>query len=71
MPGETLPSWLLALSCHGLSGGPETVMKRLREADTPVIARIEEDRVLLDPRTVLAEEEEGLLASLREALSVS
>jgi L-seryl-tRNA(Ser) seleniumtransferase len=71
LPGETLPSWLLALSCHGLSGGPETVMKRLREADTPVIARIEEDRVLLDPRTVLAEEEEGLLASLREALSVS
>ena len=70
LPGETLPSWLLALSCHETPGGPETVMRRLREADTAVIARIEEDRVLLDPRTVLAEEEEDLLAALRKALSV-
>ena len=68
LPGETLPSWLLALSCNGTAGGPEQVMQRLREADPPVIARIEGDRVLLDPRTVLLEEEEALLTALRGAL---
>jgi len=33
----------------------------LRAADPPVIARIEEDRLVLDPRTVVPEEERELL----------
>ena len=44
-------------------------MRRLRESSTPVIARIEEDRVLLDPRTVLPEEEGPLLDALRFAVA--
>ena len=69
LPGETLPTWVLALSCEGSAGGPETVMRKLREAKPPVIARIEDDRVILDPRTVLPEEEDSLLKALRDALS--
>ena len=44
-------------------------MERLRQEGTPVIARIEEDRVLLDPRTVLPEEDEVLLQGVRAALA--
>ena len=69
LPGETLPSWVLALSCEGHVGGPEQVMEKLRRCDPPVIARIEGDRVLLDPRTVLVEEEGALLKGLRSVLS--
>ena len=69
LPGETLPSWVLALSCQGVAGGgPEEVMDRLRHGHPPVVARVDEDRVLLDPRTVLPEEEDALLRSLRAAL---
>ncbi len=69
LPGETLPTWVLALSCEGSAGGPEAVMRSLREAKPPVIARIEDDRVILDPRTVLPEEEDSLLTALRDAIS--
>ena len=69
LPGETLPTWVLALTCQGLSGGPEEVMERLRQSKPPVVARVEEGRVLLDPRTVLPEEEEALLQVLKQALA--
>ena len=69
LPGETLPTWVLALSCERRAGGPEAVMRSLREAKPPVIARIEDDRVTLDPRTVLPEEEDSLLTALRGAIS--
>ena len=68
LPGETLDTWLLALECQSLPGGAEGVVGRLRDYSTPVIARIDEDRVVLDPRTVFLEEEETLLRAVREAL---
>ena len=67
LPGETLPSWVLSLDCQ--DGGAERVMRRLRESSTPVVARIDEGRVLLDSRTVLPEEDGLLLDALRSALS--
>ena len=69
LPGETLPSWVLALACPAAPGGTEGVIRRLRGGNHPVVARIEGDRVLLDPRTVLPEEETGLLQGLNEALA--
>ena len=68
LPGETLPTKVLSLDCQALTGGPEGVMHRFRQADPPVIARIEDDRVLLDPRTVLPEQENQLLQSLTQSL---
>jgi L-seryl-tRNA(Ser) seleniumtransferase len=68
LPGETLPSWVLTLPCEDDTGGAEEVMGRLRRADPPVVARIEGNRVLLDPRSVLHEEDEPLLRAVHEAL---
>ena len=70
LPGETLPTWVLALDCQSIHGGADEVMGRLRQADPPVVARIEADRVLLDPRTVLPEEEAALISVLRQVLEV-
>jgi L-seryl-tRNA(Ser) seleniumtransferase len=68
LPGETLPSWVVALTCGETSGGAEEAMARLRRAEPPVVARVEEDRVLLDPRTVLPEDDDALLQAVWQAL---
>lgn len=64
LPGETLPTWLLALDV----GEPKKFLAHLRNANPPVIARIEEDRILCDPRTVLPEQEDDLLRAIQEVL---
>jgi L-seryl-tRNA(Ser) seleniumtransferase len=64
LPEETLPTWLVALG----SSSPNALAARLRQQDPPVVARVDEDRVMLDPRTVLPEEEEHLLASTAAAI---
>jgi L-seryl-tRNA(Ser) seleniumtransferase len=61
-PSSVLPTRLLALSCNGL--GADALASRLRESDPPVIARIEEGRVLLDLRTVFPEQDAALGALL-------
>lgn len=64
LPGETLPTWLLALALPG----PTRFSNDLRNARPPVITRTMEDRVLLDPRTVLSEQDQTLLDRVHEAL---
>lgn len=68
LPGETLPSWVLALPCRANPGGADETAARLRGSDRPVVARVEGDCVLLDPRTVLPEDEEDLVRSVRRVL---
>lgn len=65
LPGQTLPTKLLAIS----AASPDALAARLRRADPPLIGRIEADRLLLDPRTVLPEQDDRLAAILKEALS--
>jgi L-seryl-tRNA(Ser) seleniumtransferase len=62
LPEETLPTWVLGLD----HDHPDQLVTQLRAADPPVITRIEADRVLLDPRTVLPDQEEELLRVLGE-----
>ena len=69
LPGETIPTWLLSLDSQGIEGGPDELARRLRLGDPPVVGRIEDDRLLLDPRTVLPEEDDALVRVVREALS--
>jgi L-seryl-tRNA(Ser) seleniumtransferase len=62
LPGATLPTKLVVLAAPH----PDQLAEALRAADPPVIARIEEGRLVLDPRTVLAEEEKKLLKIVSE-----
>ncbi|MEZ0395054.1 MAG: L-seryl-tRNA(Sec) selenium transferase [Anaerolineales bacterium] len=64
LPGETLPTFVLRLAVEN----PDRFLAALRRASPPVIARAEHGRVLLDPRTVLPEQENSLIASLEQAL---
>jgi len=69
LPGETLPTRLVALSASNIEGGATEVAARLRRNDPPVIARIDEEMLLLDPRTVLPDEDKALLKAVRAALA--
>ena len=68
LPGETLPTWALAVNCDHLPGGAEGVAARLRNWDSPVMGRIEDGRVLLDARTVLPDEDDSMLRAVKHAL---
>lgn len=61
-PSAVLPTRLMALRCDGLSA--DELAARLRAADPPVIARVEDGRVLLDLRTVFPEQDEAVQQSL-------
>ena len=67
LPGETLPTTLLALDGEAY-GGADALAGRLRHVSPPVIGRIEDDEVLLDPRTVLPEQDGDLVRGVRAAL---
>ena len=64
LPGETLPTYLLALSVSS----SQRFLTRLRQAKIPIIARAQDEMVVLDPRTVLPEQDEVLLEGIKEAL---
>ena len=54
-PSAALPTRLVALTHQELSA--DELCTRLRESDPPVIARVEEGRVLLDFRTVFPDQD--------------
>jgi L-seryl-tRNA(Ser) seleniumtransferase len=69
MPGEELATWLLCLTAADLPGGATTLARKLRENQTPVVGRIIEERVVLDPRTVLPIEDGTLIEAVSGVLS--
>jgi L-seryl-tRNA(Ser) seleniumtransferase len=77
MPGETLPTWYCAVDPKPSNPPIETaagdaasaLSARLRSSQTPVVARVLRDRVLLDPRTVLPEQDDLLLQAVCDAFA--
>jgi L-seryl-tRNA(Ser) seleniumtransferase len=64
LPGEMLPTFTLSLNV----GDSADCLGRLRKQDLPIIARTEKGRILLDPRTVLPDEDGALTSGVHAAL---
>ena len=64
LPGESLPTFLLALAVKA----PDRLLEAMRRSQPAVVARVWEERIVLDPRTVLPSQDEGLLSVLRTCL---
>jgi L-seryl-tRNA(Ser) seleniumtransferase len=62
MPGQSQPSWAVALPAESA----DELAGQLRRANPPVIARIQDDRVLLDLRAVLPEQDALLERAVRQ-----
>jgi len=60
LPGGSLPTKLVALA------GGSKLAKKMRSLDIPIIGRIEKDTLLLDPRTVLPEEDSIIIKVLQD-----
>jgi L-seryl-tRNA(Ser) seleniumtransferase len=65
LPGATLATWLTEIKFDNV----EKLGAALRAANQPVVGRIADNRLVLDPRTVLEEQDEIMLASIIEAAS--
>jgi L-seryl-tRNA(Ser) seleniumtransferase len=65
LPGENMDTFLMALR----TPRPDKMLEVLRQAQPPIIARLVQDQVVFDPRTVLPEEETCLLGVLKKALA--
>lgn len=65
LPDETMPTFVLALKISK----PTDFASQLRRGQPAVITRVEDNLVLLDPRTVLPEQEEMLISVVKNALT--
>ncbi len=66
LPGEELPTWCVRL--QPADGSVDNLAAALRQGEPAVLGRIREDALLLDPRTVAADEEAELLAAVIAAV---
>ena len=64
LPGESLPTTLLSLRHARL--GASAFARMLRFGEPPVYARIVDDQVCIDPRTLLPGDDKPLIAALKE-----
>jgi len=67
LPAQNLPTTLVAITPEGI--GAETLAQRLRLHETPVFARIQNDQVLLDPRTLRTGDDEIVIEAVVAAIA--
>ena len=70
LPGGTLPTKLVAIGGGGKKKQQnlaQVLSRRLRSQEVPVVGRISGQVLLLDPRSVLPEEDEVVLQALQDA----
>jgi L-seryl-tRNA(Ser) seleniumtransferase len=65
-PEAKLPTCLVQLTADKLTA--DGLVERLRGGDPPIISRIADDHVVLDPRTILPGQEETVARGIRAAL---
>jgi L-seryl-tRNA(Ser) seleniumtransferase len=69
LPGGTLPTRLVAIGGEGRRKGrnlAQELSRKLRHREIPVIGRISEDILLLDPRSVLPEQDDIIIKALED-----
>ncbi len=68
LPEESLPTKLVAIRASG-GAALEALARQLRQCETPVVGRIEDGLLLLDPRTVDRRDEAALVDAVRSAVA--
>jgi L-seryl-tRNA(Ser) seleniumtransferase len=68
-PGQLLPTHVIAIECLRCSASELEERLRRPQNGIPVIARVEDDRLMLDLRTVFPEQESALVESLLTAVA--
>jgi L-seryl-tRNA(Ser) seleniumtransferase len=67
LPAQNLATTLVALRPEKISA--ELLAQRLRQYDTPIFSRIQNDQVLIDPRSLLGGDDKIIIEALTEIFS--
>ncbi len=67
LPGETRPTCVWSLA----NPHPSEAARQLRLNDPPIVARVERDRLVLDPRTVLPGQDADVIDALRGVIGAA
>jgi L-seryl-tRNA(Ser) seleniumtransferase len=67
LPLTPLPTWIVEITSTPIS--PDNILAALRAGTPPIIARIDNDSVVLDLRTILPGEERDILAGFKRVAS--
>jgi L-seryl-tRNA(Ser) seleniumtransferase len=62
LPAQNLATTLVALQPEKISA--ESLAQKLRQYDTPIFSRIQNDQVLIDPRTLLRGDDKIVIEAL-------
>jgi L-seryl-tRNA(Ser) seleniumtransferase len=65
-PDQSIPTWVIAVECTDVVDAE----RKLRLREDPIVARIEDERLILDLRTVFFWEEDSVAAALHELTQV-
>jgi L-seryl-tRNA(Ser) seleniumtransferase len=65
-PDQSIPTWVIAVECTDVMEAE----RKLRTREDPIVARIEDERLILDLRTVFFWEEDSVAAALHELTHV-
>jgi L-seryl-tRNA(Ser) seleniumtransferase len=64
LPEEILPTWLLGIQARS----PNRLLDQLRAGQPAVIARLENEMVVFDPRTVMPEQDQAFIEQVRKII---
>jgi L-seryl-tRNA(Ser) seleniumtransferase len=64
LPGESLPTYLFSIKINNAA----QLLKKLRQQSIPIIARIESEMVVFDPRTVLSSQDQIFISEMKTVL---
>ena len=70
LPGATLPTRLVAIGNVKKPGLAQKVARHLRQQEIPIVGRISDDILLLDPRTVSPQEDDLVVNGLQKAVAI-
>jgi len=65
LPGESLPTYLFSIKINHAA----QLLKKLRQQPVPIIARIESDRIVFDPRTVFSSQENIFISEMKSVFN--
>jgi L-seryl-tRNA(Ser) seleniumtransferase len=68
LPGATLPTRLVAIGDARKPALAQKIARRLRSQEPPIVGRISENYLLLDPRTVSPRDDEIVIKGLKQAI---
>lgn len=69
LPGESLPTWVISLTPRDTAWSLEELATALRRQRPGIVGRIDAGKLLLDPRTVLPDEDDSLIRGVCAALT--